>query len=126
MIWPANFQPNIMNSRMLHIQNWPELTRKANWCAATLAKNCGVSLRALQRFFLRKMGKCPKAWLSEQRQLQAAALLRAGSSIKETAGQLCYKSQQHFSREFKRQTGYPPGLLLTPVPLEVKSPECRI
>ena len=42
------------NSRLKHIQNWPEWARVANWSAATLAQNCGVSLRTLERHFLKE------------------------------------------------------------------------
>jgi AraC-like DNA-binding protein len=112
--------------RLDNIENWPELAKQSNWCAATLAKNLGVSLRTLQRYFRKKMGKSPKKWLSEHRRLQAAKLLQSGSSIKETAEHLGYKSRQYFSREFKRQTGCSPGQLLISATLEVKNPECRI
>jgi AraC-like DNA-binding protein len=96
---------NTMNSLLHHIQNWPERGRQANWCAATLAKNCGVSLRTLERFCLKEMGKSPKAWLSEQRQQQAAKLLHDGCSVKETAGNLDYKHSTHLSRDYKGHWG---------------------
>jgi AraC-like DNA-binding protein len=94
-----------MNTKLNHIQNWPELARVANWCANTLAKNCSVSLRTLERYFLKEMGKCPKAWLSEQRQQRAIKLLQDGSSVKETAGRLDYKHPHHLSRDFKEHWG---------------------
>jgi AraC-like DNA-binding protein len=97
-----------MNSRLHYIQNWPELASEAGWCANTLAKNCGVSLRTLERFFLKEMGKCPKAWLSEQRQQRAVRQLQDGSSVKETAGNLDYKHPSHLTNSFKKQCGHCP------------------
>jgi AraC-like DNA-binding protein len=97
-----------MNTRLNHIQNWPELAEEANWSGTTLARNCGISLRTLQRHFLKTMGKTPKTWLDEQRHLQAVKLLREGSSIKETAAHLGYKHAHHFSRNFKKYFGFPP------------------
>lgn len=115
-----------MNIKLRHIQNWPERAQAANWSADKLAKDCGISLRTLQRYFLKKMGKSPKKWLLEQQLQQAIKLFQEGSSIKETAGHLGYKSQHHFARQFKRQTGYPPGQLLNQPPVEVKTTECRV
>jgi AraC-like DNA-binding protein len=104
-----------MKKRLHQIQNWPELAREANWCAATLAKNCGVSLRTLERYFLKEMGKCPKAWLSEQRQQRANELIQGGSSVKETAGNLDYKHTHHFARDFKGYWGYYPANKTAPM-----------
>jgi AraC-like DNA-binding protein len=94
-----------MNGRLHQVQNWPELARQAHWSAAALAKNCGVSLRTLERFFLKEMGKHPKAWLSEQRQQRAHELIQGGSSVKETAARLDYKHPSHLTNEFKKQWG---------------------
>jgi AraC-like DNA-binding protein len=98
-----------MNSRLHHIQNWPELAGRAEWSAALLAKQCKVSARTLERFFHEMMGVCPRVWLFEQRQRQALELLRDGSSVKETAIMLGYKSPTHFSRDFKKQFGHSPN-----------------
>ena len=97
-----------MNTKLNHIQKWPELALAANWCAATLAQNCGVSLRTLERYFLDEMGKCPKVWLSEQRQQRANELIQGGSSVKETAECLNYKHQNHLTNDFKKHWGYCP------------------
>ena len=94
-----------MNTKLNHLQKWPELALAANWCAATLAQNCGVSLRTLERYFLDEMGKCPKVWLSEQRQQWAAKLLQGGSSVKETAALLDYKHPSHLTNGYKKQWG---------------------
>jgi transcriptional regulator GlxA family with amidase domain len=97
-----------MNTKVNHIQNWPELALQAKWSASALAKKCNVSLRTLERHFVKHMGKSPKKWLSEQRQLRAVELLQDGNSVKETAGYLGYKHATHFSREFKDHWAYLP------------------
>jgi transcriptional regulator GlxA family with amidase domain len=96
------------NSRLNNIQDWTELAQQANWSASVLAKKCGVSVRTLERYFLKQMGKNPKAWLAEQRQHHAIELLHDGSSVKETAACLGYKHSTHFSREFKEHWGHCP------------------
>jgi AraC-like DNA-binding protein len=90
-----------MNNQLYQIQNWPERAQAAKWCATTLAQNCGVSLRTLQRHFLKEMGKSPKKWLLEQRNQKADEMLKGGLRIKEAAGSLDYKHSTHLSRDYK-------------------------
>lgn len=99
-----------MNSKLSYAQDWQQLAHEAKWSAAALAKKCGVSVRTLERYFLRQMGKSPKAWLTTQRQRRAIGLLRDGSRVKEVAGLLSYRPQ-HFSRDFKKHNGRPPSQL---------------
>jgi len=107
-----------MNSRLQQIQNWPELAQAANWSAAMLAKKCGVSLRTLERHFVKEMGKSPKAWLSEQRQQQAVILLQNGSSVKVTAGNLGYKHPNNLTNGFKKHWGYCPSNKTVSMPVQ--------
>jgi transcriptional regulator GlxA family with amidase domain len=101
-----------MNNRLHHTQNWPERAQQANWCADALAKDCGVSLRALQRFFKEEMGESPKKWLAKERQLHGMKVLKGCSCIKETADNLGYKHTHHFSRDFKAHWGYCPAEMI--------------
>jgi AraC-like DNA-binding protein len=106
-----------MNTKLSHIQNWPELARQAKWSVSKLAAHCGVSKRTLRRYFLKTMCQNPKAWLAGQRQKQAIELLRDGSSVKETSSQLGYQNPETFSREFKKLCGkcpYEMALTLPP------------
>jgi len=99
-----------MNTRLNQVHNWVELANHANWSASALACECNVSLRTLQRYFRSRMGKNPKAWLFEQRQKQAAGLLRNGIAIKEVANHLGYAHATQFSREFKKYWGQSPTI----------------
>jgi AraC-like DNA-binding protein len=99
-----------MNTKLKHVQNWPELAKRANWSASALAEQCGVSIRTLERYFLRQMGKSPNLWLSEQRQKKAIELLCDGSSVKEVSGILGYKQATNFTRKFKKYWGSSPSL----------------
>ncbi len=98
-----------MNTRLNHVQNWPELAHQASWSAAKLAKKCNISVRTLHRYFLKTMGKNTKTWLAEQRQRNAHDLLRKGSSIKETATCLGYKQPTNFTRKYKNHWGICPS-----------------
>jgi AraC-like DNA-binding protein len=104
-----------MNNRLHQIQNWPELGQQAKWCAATLAKDCGVSLRTLERYFLKEFGKSPKAWLLDQRHQEGDKLLKVGLSVKETAASLDYKHSTHLSRDYKGYAGCCPTDKTAPI-----------
>jgi len=119
-----NLERTKVNSRLKYIQNWPVLAEEASWSASELATRCGVSLRTLERFFLKTIGKAPKVWLTESRLQKAEGLLRNGSTIKETASQLAYKHAHHFSREFKQYWGYGPASL--PASSRPETRFCRV
>jgi AraC-like DNA-binding protein len=91
------------------VKNWQELARQAQWSASVLARQCGVSVRTLHRFCLKKTGKNLKTWLAENRLRLAVELLCDGTSIKETATRLGYKSPSNFARHYKHQTGHSPS-----------------
>src|SRR5689334_4116258 len=95
--------------RLDRINNWDELAERVHWSAAKLAKHCVVSLRTLERHFIRRMKKTPRLWLIEQRMERAKELLAEGATIKETAVTLSYKHATHFSRDYRRCFGGPPN-----------------
>lgn len=105
---PSRLFPMKVISQLIPIQNWTPLARQARWSAGKLAKLCDVSRETLRQHFLKHFGKLPGAWLNEQRQHEAIALLRDGSTIKETAACLGYKQQTNFTRQFKEYWGMCP------------------
>jgi AraC-like DNA-binding protein len=94
-----------MNNGLHHIKNWLELAHEAKWCAATLAKNCGVSLRTLERHFLKEMGKCPKAWLSEQRQQQGRQTLAERCQCQRNGGMPELQASESFDQCIQKTMG---------------------
>src|SRR5690348_14429037 len=97
-----------MNTKLPYIQNWPKLAKQANWSCHRLAKLCGVSVRTLERHFLKIFNTTPKKWLAKEQHRIAVELLQDGSSVKETATLLGYKHASTFSREFAKRTGCTP------------------
>jgi len=97
-----------VNTRLKHIQNWPQLAKEANWSVKAMATRCDVTVRTLEIHFRKVTGNTPKAWLVQQRQKQAKELLSNGVSVKEIAAELGFKQAHHFSREFKKCWGVCP------------------
>lgn len=98
-----------MNSSPLNrIQDWPQLAREAGYSVKTLAENCGVSVRGLERVFLAAEGEPPCRCLKHLRMQRALELLRDGCNVNQTADRLGYRDRSHFSREFKKYYGFAP------------------
>ncbi len=101
-----------MRSRLIRIQDWERQAEAADYSLHKLARNCGASVRQLERFFLESRQKSPRLWLNGLRQQRALQLLGEGLTVKEIASQLAYKQASHFSREFKKYHGVAPVEIL--------------
>lgn len=74
------------------------------------AHHCSV--RHVQRVFRHHVGASPKWMIGRVRLQDAAAALEQGrTTIARVAADLGYADQAHFSRDFRRHVGYPPGEL---------------
>ncbi|EDS7167648.1 helix-turn-helix domain-containing protein [Salmonella enterica] len=74
-----------------------------------LVSYTGYSRRYLQKLFKDKVGCSIGKYIQLRRISKAAILLRlSGFSISNISAKLCYDSQQSFTREFKKNTGYTP------------------
>ena len=116
-----------MNSKLNHIHDWLKVARRAGWSVKGMAAHCGVSVRSLQRHFVKTMGQTPLAWLNEHRQKHAVKLLQDGSTIKETASELGYNHGTHLTRDFKKHWGccptqFNPNSKTEPASLRPSSP----
>jgi transcriptional regulator GlxA family with amidase domain len=98
-----------MNSKLNHIQNWPELAEQAKWSVSNLAKLCGVTTETVRKHFTSHMGKTTQEWLAEHRLKEAKSLLNTKMQIKEIAISLGYNHQSNFSRSFKVSVGFCPS-----------------
>ena len=90
------------------IVDWERRAHAANYCVATLARDCNVSARTLERHFKRDFAVCPHEWLGRLRMRRAMELLAEGADVKEAAAELGYGFAQHFSRDFKKHFGRSP------------------
>jgi transcriptional regulator GlxA family with amidase domain len=100
-----------MRSHLNQITNWPERAHAAKYHAKELARSCGVSLRALQRFFASRKWDGPQTWLNDLRLGRARSLMREGcKSVKEAAHESGYSQPSQFSSKYKEFHGLPPSL----------------
>lgn len=76
---------------------------------AGLAQMVGRSTSFLSHNFAQEFGMPLKEYIRKQRMAKAKDLLHQGSSVKETATELGYYDEFHFSKEFKRHYGQSPS-----------------
>jgi AraC-like DNA-binding protein len=92
------------------VDDWIALVRASGYKLSKLAAHgCGISKRHLRRWFEANALRPPQEWLDEVRIWEAARLLCAGSSVKETSASLSFASQSHFTRRFKSYMGCTPS-----------------
>ncbi|HVW29109.1 MAG TPA: AraC family transcriptional regulator [Polyangiaceae bacterium] len=88
------------------------------WTVEKLARAVGLSRAAFARRFEAVTRAAPLRYLTRQRMLLAAELLRdSDASLAEIAARVGYESEFAFSRAFKRHHGLPPGVFRRNAPL---------
>jgi len=92
------------------LHTWTTLAAKSKFQPAQLARLCGVSIRTLERQFLRSLKKSPREWLSARRMETAASRIQASSElIKTIAFELGFTHPNNFARTFKHATRMTPA-----------------
>jgi transcriptional regulator GlxA family with amidase domain len=93
----------------LHLQDWPARAVEAGYSLEVLARNCGYSLRSLQRHVSERFRMSLRDFVAEMRLQHAGRLLGSGFSVKEVAFALAYKRSSHFVRCYRQRFGTTPG-----------------
>jgi AraC-like DNA-binding protein len=104
-----------MNAQLAKIQDWPEMAKESCFNADALAKQLNLSRWQLQRYIKSLFGQSPQGWLNEQRLILAAKRLKGWNQadpIKCLSSELGYKSESHFSHQFKQHYGLSPMAFL--------------
>jgi AraC-like DNA-binding protein len=97
-----------MNSRLARIKNWEGFARECDFDPARMAALCPISLRQLERYFVKKFRQTPEEWCLELKCTMAARLITQGYSNKAVVSELKFASQSHFCHAFKKIYGVPP------------------
>ena len=74
-----------------------------------VARQCGVSLRTLQRQFRKRALPPPEFWRLLGRARRAAIVLPSSLSLTDIAGTYGYSDQAHMTRAFRHWFGHTPG-----------------
>lgn len=109
MLGPATGEAVLADRVVARVEEDPGIVS-----VASLRDAFGLNERTLQRLCGRFLGVTPQ-WLIRQRRLQdAGQKLGSGTrSLSEIAAGLGYADQAHFSRDFRRATGWTPGEFAT-------------
>ena len=76
-----------------------------------LAREIGVHKSHFIRAFTMTTGMAPQTYIRQVRIAQARKLICAGYGLSEVAQMLAFCDQAHFTREFKKVFGVPPGTM---------------
>jgi AraC-like DNA-binding protein len=94
---------------LLAITDWEARGRNAGWRVKTLANDCGICPRSLQRFWKEHREMPLTKWLIEQRFALACHLLRVtNESIEEISRLVAYRHIGGFSHAFSVRYGITP------------------
>src|SRR5436190_2858684 len=94
---------------LLAISNWEMRGRNAGWRVKTLANDCGVCPRSLQRFWKKERQMPLAKWLLDQRFALACQLLRVtNETIEEISTLVAYRHIGAFSHAFGARYGMTP------------------
>src|SRR6266516_8152070 len=85
------------------VESLEELARKANFRPDSMAALCSISLRQLERVFVKRFNKTPGAWARELRCRLARDLIEAGWMTKAVTRELHFTNESHLCHEFKKR-----------------------
>src|ERR1700722_19707743 len=97
-----------MNSSLRYVLSSPELAHETHWSTILLARKCGVSVRTLQRHFLKHIRVSPRAWMAEQRQREAVKMLQAGHTVRKRQAILDSSTRPTFRESSKNIGAFAP------------------
>jgi AraC-like DNA-binding protein len=94
------------------LEDYIEAHKAERLTLSHLAAEIGRSTSFLSHNFPLEFGMPLKEYVRQKRMKRAKELLQSGRSVRETAFELGFYDEFHFSKEFKRNFGVPPSSLL--------------
>lgn len=92
-----------------HIVSVMERNLEEELTADSLAKQCGMSVPALEKTVKKYTGHGAMRYYNELKMRKATELLKDGKSVKEVALSLGFSDQNYFSLRYKKWAGVPPS-----------------
>lgn len=92
-----------------HIVSVMEKNLEREMAADELAKQCGMSVPALEKTVKKYTGHGAMKYYNELKMRKATELLKDGKSVKEVALSLGFSDQNYFSLRYKKWAGVPPS-----------------
>ena len=109
----GNGRTEKLNSRSgenyYHIVSVMEKNLEREMAADSLAKQCGMSVPALEKTVKKYTGHGAMKYYNELKMRKATELLKDGKSVKEVALSLGFSDQNYFSLRYKKWAGVPPS-----------------
>lgn len=109
----GNGRTEKLNSRSgenyYHIVSVMERNLEEEMTADFLAKQCGMSVPALEKTVKKYTGHGAMKYYNELKMRKATELLKDGKSVKEVALSLGFSDQNYFSLRYKKWAGVPPS-----------------
>ena len=96
-----------------HIVSVMERNLEEELTADSLAKQCGMSVPALEKTVKKYTGHGAMRYYNELKMRRATELLKDGKSVKEVALSLGFSDQNYFSLRYKKWAGVPPSAVGT-------------
>jgi AraC-like DNA-binding protein len=101
---------NQVSVRLLRMARERLLEESSGHSLAGVAEMCGLSPSGLTHAFRRQFGCTPSSLIRRDRLDRAAVLLRDRRlTLSRIAARCGFADQSHFTREFRKLTGWPPG-----------------
>ena len=83
---------------------------------AGLCRDCGISMRTMERAFLRELGMTVDDWRRQARLMKAVELLVEGRGVKEVAARVGYRQPSAFVETFRQGMGATPKAWVASLP----------
>jgi AraC-like DNA-binding protein len=94
--------------RLFRVVDWERLARAAKFHPAGMADLCSISVRQMERFFLREFKTSPREWARVLRCRLARQFISEGWSSKAVVAELGFVDGSHLGREFRKFYGVAP------------------
>jgi AraC-like DNA-binding protein len=95
-------------TNLLRVPDWPNLAYEAKFKPGVMAAMCSVSLRQLERFFLKQFHQTPRVWAKELQMRMARQKITEGWKNKAVVDELGFGNASQLCHDFQKYFGGAP------------------